>query len=55
MKRENEKTRESIYQNLVSRGFSRPGFKYGAKWRVYDHSMKETHADWLVQPPKMLR
>ena len=33
----------------------RPGFKHGAKWRVYDHSMKETHADWLVQPPENAR
>ena len=30
----------------------RPGFKYGTKWRVYDQSMKETHADWLIQPPE---
>ena len=44
---------ESIYQILVSRGLLiRPGFKYGAKWRVYDQSMKETHADWLIQPPE---
>jgi hypothetical protein len=44
---------ESIYQILVSRGLLvRPGFKYGTKWRVYDQSMKETHADWLIQPPE---
>ena len=43
----------SIYNILVSRGLLvRPGFKYGTKWRVYDKSMTETHADWLIQPPE---
>lgn len=43
-----------VYSELINRGLLiRPGFKYGSLWRAYDKSMKETHAEWLIQPDNL--
>ena len=40
-----------LYGDLMSRGVVlRPGFKYGSMWRVYETSVGEGHAPWLIQP-----
>ena len=42
----------SILQDLWQRGLhSRPGFKYGARWRCYERQLGEGHAPWLVVNP----
>ena len=40
-----------LYGDLMERGVVlRPGFKYGSVWRVYETSVGDAHAPWLVQP-----
>tara|TARA_Y100000766_G_scaffold283863_1_gene300692 strand:- start:20325 stop:21437 length:1113 start_codon:yes stop_codon:yes gene_type:complete len=43
-----------LYSDLMSRGvLLRPGFKFGSKWRVYETSVGDAHAPWLVQPVEL--
>ncbi len=42
----------SILQDLWQRGLhSRPGFKYGTRWRCYERQLGDGHAPWLVVNP----
>jgi hypothetical protein len=42
----------SILQDLYRRGLhSRPGFKYGTRWRCYERQLGKGHAPWLVVNP----
>lgn len=50
----NSDIEDRIFSDLISRGLLiRPGFKYGTLWRAYDKDMKETHAEWLIQPESL--
>ncbi len=41
----------SLLIDVLSRKLlPRPGFKYGTKWRLYEESVGEEHAPWLLQP-----
>ena len=43
-----------LFNDLMSRGvLLRPGFKFGSRWRVYETSVGEAHAPWLVQPVEL--
>jgi hypothetical protein len=41
----------SLLRDILARKLlPRPGFKYGTRWRLYEHSVGEEHAPWLLQP-----